>query len=129
LLAIIGTSAVFAQNTGKYVLEIYNISQATHDTLERGNPNWTREDDYFFVRTASGTTVRDKGKDLSLEQVRQKLLAVAPQVTGWVNHVNNQVIPDYQQRPGFTQYYSGVVRGEYTGSPQFRIFAWIRRVE
>ena len=124
LLAIIGTSAVFAQNTGKYYLEIYNITKATLDAIDR-NKNTTKEDDYFQARTASGTTVRSKDRDLTLEQVRQKLVALDPQATTWVNGINNGVIPNLPQK-----FHTSGIGWSTTGAQyNFMVYFWIRRTE
>ena len=123
LLIVIGTSAVFAQNQGKYFVEIWDISQATIDTLNRGNSNWTKEDVYFLVRSASGTTLRSKDLGLSLEQARQKLLNIAPQITDHVNQVNSSIQTAQQQWTN-----AGFEAGT-SGGKAYRVFYWIRRQE
>jgi hypothetical protein len=124
LLIAVGTSAVFAQNTGKYYLEIYNISKATFDTIDRSTTTM-REDDYFLARTASGTTVRSKDRDLTLEQVRQKLVAIGPQATTYVNSINKDVIPILQQRWSAGGIGFSTTNGQY----DFTIYFWVRRTE
>jgi hypothetical protein len=128
LLIVIGTSAVFAQSQEKYYLEIYNISQATFSPLgtsrRQNDPNHlAMEDDYFFVRTASGTTLRYRAKDLTFEQVRQNLLSIAPQLTAYVNFVNNEVLP-YAQKYWLQNFWYSNAR-----NPEFRIYVWCRRTE
>jgi len=122
LLIVIGTSAVFAQSQQKFVLEIYNISEATYNAFDRmtSDAKVTREDQYFFVRTASGTTVRSKDQGLSLEQAKQKLLAIDPRNTRWVNQVNDG-ISIVQQKWG--------THGIATYTSQYTIYYWIRRTE
>jgi predicted transglutaminase-like cysteine proteinase len=117
------TPAKTTQGQGKYVLEIYNISQATVDTLSRGNPNWTREDVYFLVRTANGTALRSKDADLSIEQARQKLVNIAPQINDHVKQVNDS-IQQAQQRWVNAGYEAGT-----SGGAAYRVFYWIRRQE
>jgi len=116
------TPAQTAQGQAKYYLEIWNISAATYNTIDN-SPNMMREDDYFLLRTASGTSLRDKGKDLTLEQVRQKLLSVAPQDTSLVNYVNNDFLPLVQQKWG------GVGGRMKTGTYNYTVYFWIRRTE
>jgi hypothetical protein len=124
LLTLIGTSAVFAQSKEKYYLEIYNISEATAKTLDskKNDPKFMREDDYFFVRTASGTTLRSKDNGLSLEQVKQKIMEIAPGNTTLVRWINDFTSTAQQKW--------GVGGAAYsTGSPRFFVYAWIRRTE
>jgi len=123
LLIAIGTSAVFAQSQGKYYLEIYNISQAAYDNLERLNkdPATMREDNYFFVRTASGTTLRSKDRNLTLEEVKQKFLSISRD--NKMNRMVNDSIPTAQQSWGLDGW------GFNTGTPQYRLYFWLRRTE
>ena len=121
VLAIIGTSAVFAQTAqqqGKYHLEVWNISQAAYDRLKAGT---LYEDAYFAARSASGTSVRIREDSLTLEQVRQKLLDVIPRNAAWTNYINNNV--PFSQ---IQQY--GVICG-WISANQTRILYWIRRQE
>ena len=127
LLIVVGTSAVFAQTTpsqGKYYLEMWNISQATYDTLQRlrNDPNTSMEDDLALVRTASGTSVRSKDRGLTGEQVRQKLLDINPQgITNWGNTVNNFILQVQRQWVSCSQVAST--------TPRFWIYYWLRRTE
>jgi len=111
------TPAQTAQGQGKYYLEIYDISQATINTLDRmlNDSTTVKEDLYYTARTASGTALRNKDKDLTLEQVRQKLISVAPQITSL-----NEIILLAQQKWGV----NGI-----SGSTNYRIYYWIRRSE
>ena len=124
LIAIIGISAVFAQSNEKYYLEIYNISEATAKTIDskRNDPTNMREDNYFLVRTASGTTLRSKDNGLSLEQVKQKLLEIAPKDTFLMNIVN-ETTQTAQQK------WNGGGYAVNTKPPQYRVYWWIRRIE
>jgi len=122
LLTIVTASSVLAQNQQKFVLEIYNISEATYNAFDRmtSDAKVTREDQYFFVRTASGTALRSKDQGLSLEQARQKLLTIDPRNTRWVNQVNDG-ISIVQQKWG--------THGIATYTPQYTIYYWLRRTE
>jgi hypothetical protein len=115
------TPAQTAQGQGKYYLEIYNISEATTNALDRMDRDSTTvgEDLYFAARTASGTSLRSKDQNLTYEQARQKLAAIGTTVANDANGIMQKV----QQ--------SWIVRGwaNQTGTQQFRIFFWIRRTE
>ena len=116
LLTIVAASAVFAQSQQKFVLEIYNISEAAYKAFDRLE---TREDQYFFTRAANGTALRDKGKDLTIEQVKQKLLPIDPQNTRWVNQVNDG-ISSAQQKWG--------THGVATNTtPRYSVYYWVRK--
>jgi len=122
LLTIIGTSAVFAQSQGKYLLEIYDLSKATYDTLYRGNSNWTREDFYFVARSASGTKLRSKDQNLSIDQLKQKLTAIDSTrgYGGWENEVNTTINYAQQKWGAF---------GTYWLENKFTVAFWVRRTE
>jgi len=110
------------QSQGKYLLEIYDLSKATYDTLYRGNSNWTREDFYFFTRSASGTKLRSKDQNLSIDQLKQKLTAIDSTrgYGGWENVVNI-AIKDAQQKWGTFE--------AYWLENKFTVAYWIRRME
>ena len=119
LLIVIGTSAVFAQTQEKFTLEIWNITQDTWNTL--ANPNrvndrtLTAMDDYFLWRSASGSTLRLKERDLTREQIKQRLLDIDPRTTSYMNYVNNYIT-------SMLRFQSS---GAYTNTnPQYRIM-WI----
>jgi hypothetical protein len=125
LFAIIGTGAVFAQSEGKYYLEIYDVSQATINSLnemkKKEDPNTgVGEDYYFLARTANGTSLHSKDKGLTLEQVRQKLTDIAPRNTNYVKSIDERM-------PLTQQYWGWCGWGFSTGTP--RIFYWINRLE
>ena len=122
VLTAIVVGGVFAQSQEKYYLEIYDISLPTYNTITGRTNDQTimREDDYFFVRTASGTALRSKDRGLSIEEVRQKVLSIYPGNTTWTNAINNTAIPRAQQQWGYTfQYYVG----------NTRVYVWLRRTE
>jgi hypothetical protein len=122
LLIVVGTSAVFAQSQDKYYLEIYNISQATLNSLERtvNQKDLTGEDKYFLVRSAAGTSSRYRNLDLTLEQAKQKLLDLDPRNTTFVNYINNTFIPAVQK----TWCWSA-----WSFNTGYRVFYWLRRWE
>ena len=125
LLIVIGTSAVFAQSQGKYNLEIYNISEATYNTLERlaNDPKQTREEDYLLVRTTNTTALRSKDLGLSFDQVKQKLQSIDSNTNSQLRKGIDGLMQDAQQRWGFQAWaYS-------TGSAAYRVYIWIRRQE
>jgi hypothetical protein len=125
LFIVIGTSAVFAQNTAKYYLEIWNVSQATYNAIDSRFKTSTQggyEDSYFLARSSNGSTLRYKDGRLTFEQVRQKLLEIDPRGTNWVNHINNYAIPEAQQ------YWGANGIGNNT-SPSYCVYYWIRRQE
>ena len=125
LLAIVATSAVFAQSQGRYYLEIWNISETTfNNTASRSNdPAYMREDIYYSVRIAGGTVSRSKDRNLSLEDVRQKLLSIAPRDNPWQNKVTES-LQNAQQKWGA----HGAGFNTNT-SPQYCVYFWIRRIE
>ena len=126
LLIAIGTSAAFAQNTAKYYLEIWDITQATYNALNapsRVNDRTLKaEDDYFLARTASGTNLRWKESGLTLEQARQKLVDVDSKNTAYTNLVYNNFIKAFEQQNYF-------VSSNFFSGTNFRIFCWMRRIE
>ena len=79
--------------------------------------NTTYEDDYALFRAATGTTLRSKDKDLSYDQVRQKLQAAGLQA----NYANEYALKA-------AEYW--IVTGCYTpntSTKQNCITYWIRR--
>ena len=123
LLTMVTVSTVFAQNQEKYKLEIWNITQATYDAVDKmfkdTNPNITIEDEYFLMRSASGTSLRSKEDKLTFEQVRQKLHAVVPGHSGWANLVNDNTALLPQQW----------VVCAWPGAGTTMILYWVRRTE
>jgi hypothetical protein len=127
------TPAQIVQSQGKYYLEIYNVTPATINALDEmyrnkdpnniAKPGNYGEDYYFLVRTANGTTLRSKDTNLTIEQVRQKLVDIGPRVTNYVSSIDERM-PLAQQYWGWNGWGSNT-----TGSPQFRIYYWINRLE
>jgi len=124
LLIVVGASAVFAQSQ-KYYLEIWNISNTTYNTIDgkMNDHTWMREDNLFLARTASGSTLRSKDRNLSLEEVKQKLLAIAPNVNAWVNAVNHS-IRVFQENGGYN-----IIGNNNNASPPIRVYCYFRRME
>ena len=116
LLIVVGASAVFAQSQAKYYMEVYTVSQATLKTIQN-DKNSMREDDYFLARTAKGSSLRSKEKNLTLDQVRQKLYDLSPGATGI-----DDVISQVQRTWG-----SGGTLINTKGN--LYVYVWIRRTE
>jgi len=125
LLTMIAASVVFAQSQGRYYLEIWNISEITYNNIEsRSNdPAFMREDIYYSVRTATGTALRSKDRNISLEDARQKLLSIAPRDAAWQNNIT-EALKNAQQKWG--AHGSGFSNRT---SPQYCVYFWIRRTE
>jgi hypothetical protein len=128
LLTMVTASLVFAQNQAKYYMEIWNISSTTFETgyssYRSGNASGnTLEDAYYLVRTANGTTLRSKDKNLSIEDIRQKLLSLdlTDNDTGWANFLDSNFLPGLQQNGLKTQWFQNTLR--YSG---FSVFVWVR---
>jgi len=125
LLIVVGASAVFAQSQGTYYLEIWNVSNTTYSTIDSkiNDKTWMREDSLFLARTASGGALRSKDRNLSLDEVKQKLLAIAPQVNAWVNQVNS-AIQGAQKNGGYNLW----ITNNNASSP-LRVYCYFRRME
>jgi len=116
LLIVVGASGIFAQSQAKYYMEVWTISQATLNAI-LNDKNSMREDDYFLARTARGSSSRSKEKNLTLDQVRQKLTSLSPGATGL-----DEVISQVQRTWGA----GGTL--EYTKGNLY-VYVWIRRTE
>jgi len=123
-LATVMSNAAFGQNRGKYYLEIWNISKATYDTINKKNsdPAWVREDSFILARTANGTTLRSKDKNLSLEEARLKLLAIdTKKLSSDLTNMVNSNLRDAQQK--------WTAAGMSYIDTQYTVFWWLRRTE
>ena len=130
LLTITGTM-VFAQQAKTYYIEIWDISSATYDRMGSipAGTLGALEDNYFLVRSTSGSKLRSKDGGQSIEQLRQKLhnIDTASDAPWRMNGTDQAAIIQRLQERGLVtaRVYRSGGTGRYSGTDYY-VYAWIR---